>query len=109
VEVVSTVRKADVFIVEDEAVVARDLERSLDRLGYASTGWATSGEDALAKVAAEPPDLVLMDIRLKGAMDGIEAAARIRNEYGIPVVFVTAFADEETSPAPRSWIRSGTS
>jgi DNA-binding NtrC family response regulator len=82
--------------VEDEAVVARDLERSLERLGYASAGWVTTGEEAVERVAEQPPDLVLMDIRLKGSMDGIQAAGEIRDVHGVAVVFVTAFADEET-------------
>ncbi len=88
--------KADILVVEDEAVVAKDLERSLERLGYASAGWVTTGEGAVERVAERPPDLVLMDIRLKGSIDGIQAAGEIRDDHGVPVVFVTAFADEET-------------
>jgi DNA-binding NtrC family response regulator len=91
-----TVPKANVLVVEDEAVVARDLECSLERLGYASAGWVATGEEAVERVAERLPDLVLMDIRLKGSMDGIQAAGRIREDHGVPVVFVTAFADEET-------------
>jgi DNA-binding NtrC family response regulator len=96
VESEPTVPKANVLVVEDEAVVAKDLERSLERLGYASAGWVTTGEDAVERVAEQPPDLVLMDIQLKGSIDGVQAAGEIRDKHGVPVVFVTAFADEET-------------
>jgi PAS domain S-box-containing protein/putative nucleotidyltransferase with HDIG domain len=85
-----------IVIVEDEAVAALDIRHMLGRMGYEVAGAASSGEEALAVVASEKPDIVLMDIVLSGSMDGIQAAARIREDMDIPVVFLTAFADEET-------------
>ncbi len=87
---------ARILIVEDEGVVAKDIEGTLQELGYEVCGWETSGEGAIESATAAGPDLVLMDIRLKGDVDGVEAAERIRGELGIPVVFLTAYADEET-------------
>ncbi len=77
-------------------VVARDLERTLVRLGYEVTGTTTSGEDALEHVDARRPDVVLMDIHLSGAVDGITAAEHIRQHQGLPVIFLTAHSDEAT-------------
>lgn len=85
-----------ILIVEDEAVVAKDVENRLIANGYDVAGWVVSGEQAVTEVEASVPDLVLMDIHLKGVLDGIEAADRIREEHDVPVVFVTAFADDET-------------
>jgi PAS domain S-box-containing protein len=82
-----------IFIVEDEAIVANDLKETLKSLGYRVAGTAKSGEDALMKVADTKPELVLMDIHLAGAMDGIEAAGQIHARHGIPVIFLTAYAD----------------
>jgi diguanylate cyclase (GGDEF)-like protein/PAS domain S-box-containing protein len=90
------VAKARIFVVEDEMIVARDLQRTLIRLGYEVTGLAASGEEALARVAAQPPDLVLMDIHLAGEMDGIAAAQQIHLRHSLPVVFLTAHSDEAT-------------
>lgn len=73
-----------------------DLEVKLERLGYVVTGIATSGEEALAEIRKNPPDLVLMDIQLQGATDGLTTAALIHEQYSIPIVFVTANANEET-------------
>ncbi len=85
-----------ILIVEDEALVARDVQNRLISQGYDIAGWATSGEDAIAEAEKSSPDLVLMDIHLKGSVDGIEAAEQIREKNGIPVVFVTALADDDT-------------
>jgi PAS domain S-box-containing protein len=85
-----------IFIVEDQRIVAADLENTLRSLGYAISGTAASGERAIEKVLALRPDLVLMDIRLEGRMDGIETAEKIRAEYDVPIVYLTAYADEET-------------
>ena len=87
---------ARIMIVEDEAIVALDLQHKLKTLGYAVSGVASSGEEAVRKVPQTRPDLVLMDIKLKGDMDGIEAAQRIRDEFNIPVVYLTAYSDENT-------------
>ncbi|MRG94503.1 ATP-binding protein [Polyangium spumosum] len=91
----SSLRKK-IFIVEDQRIVAADLENTLLSLGYDVAGSAASGERAIEKVLASRPDLVLMDIRLEGKMDGIQAAERIRAELDVPIVYLTAYADEET-------------
>ncbi len=80
-----------VLIVEDEPVIADDIERSLETMGYTVTNKVTSGREAISE--AEKADLVLMDIFLAGEMDGIEAAKKIHSELGKPVVFLTAYAD----------------
>jgi two-component system cell cycle sensor histidine kinase/response regulator CckA len=87
---------ASILIVEDQRVVARDIEEHLRRLGYSVVGVATSGEKAVQLAEELRPDLVLMDIRLEGAIDGVEAARQIRERFGRPVVYLTAYADEET-------------
>lgn len=85
-----------VLIVEDEAIVAEDLGRKLRRLGYAVAATTDLGQQALALTKELRPKLVLMDIRLAGAMDGVEAAERIRQECGVPVVYLTASSDRAT-------------
>ncbi|EFL50500.1 putative PAS/PAC sensor protein [Solidesulfovibrio fructosivorans JJ]] len=85
-----------VLIVEDEGVVALDLARRLSQLGYAVCGPTDRGEDALRLARDLSPDIVLMDIVLDGALDGVDAAGRIRDELAVPVVFLTAHADPET-------------
>lgn len=85
-----------VWIVEDEAIVAMDLKTRLQALGYDVLGISSYGEDAVEKVAEHKPDLVMMDIVLKGEMDGITAAGIIRQEMEIPVIYLTAYADEKT-------------
>ena len=87
--------KADILIVEDDRIVAEDTKITLKKLGFGVSGIVPSGEEVLKKVETEPPDLVLMDIELEGKMDGIEAAARIRDRFNIPVVYVTGYADED--------------
>jgi len=84
-----------ILVVEDEFIIATDLAQRLELLGYQVCGMARSGEAALELAAQNQPDLVLMDIILAGEMDGIETAERLRRETDVPVVFLTAFADEE--------------
>lgn len=86
--------KKHILVVEDERIVAEDIRRSLENLGYAVTAVVSSGEEALQKAAEENPDLVLMDIVLKGDMDGIEAAQVMNSRFNIPVVYLTAYADD---------------
>jgi len=81
------------FIVEDEMIVARDIQETLQSLGYRVLGIAKSGEAAVEKAGELKPDLVLMDIHLTGKMDGIEAAEKIGQRYEIPVIYLTAYAD----------------
>jgi signal transduction histidine kinase len=80
-----------ILVVEDELIVARDICGQLVQMGYESAGHATRGEEAVALAGQLRPDLVLMDIQLAGAMDGIAAAQTIRTQFGLPVVFLTAF------------------
>lgn len=88
--------KMRIFVVEDEVIVARDIMLQLGELGYEAVGTSTRGEEAVAAVERLRPDLVLMDIQLAGAMDGIAAAKLIRERCALPVVFLTAFAETET-------------
>ncbi|HYP04705.1 MAG TPA: response regulator [Bryobacteraceae bacterium] len=88
--------KARVMIVEDEALIAEDLETRLLNLGYQVTAIADSATDAFTKIEETGPDLVMMDIRLRGSADGIAAAEVIRDNYRLPVIFLTAFGDGNT-------------
>lgn len=87
--------KANILIVEDESIVAQDIKATLENLGYTVAGIASTGKEAISKAAETKPDLVLMDIKLKGDMDGIEATKKITDQSGMPVVFLTAYANEE--------------
>jgi len=84
------------MVVEDEGVVSIDIQNMLRNAGYEIAAVAFRGEDAVKKAAESNPDLVLMDIGLKGELDGIEAARKIRDNLQIPVVFLTGFADDAT-------------
>ncbi|QWR78848.1 response regulator [Candidatus Magnetomonas plexicatena] len=86
----------NILIVEDERIIARDIEKRLKRMGYAVVGIMTTGENAVKTLSENIPDLVLMDIRLKGKIDGIEAANQIRKQYDIPIIFLTAHSDKDT-------------
>ena len=81
-----------ILVVEDETIIARDIQTQLSGMGYVTAGHALSGEQAIGLAGSLRPDLVLMDIQLAGAMDGIVAAQAIRDKYFIPVVFLSAFA-----------------
>jgi PAS domain S-box-containing protein len=85
-----------ILVVEDESVVARDIQQQLGELGYTPVGHSTTGEHAIVLAGELRPDLVLMDIKLAGPMDGIAAARAIREQFALPVVFLTAFAENET-------------
>lgn len=85
-----------IFIVEDEFIIAEDIGESLREAGYTVCGMASSGEKAVDAVRGGKPDLVLVDIFLEGKMDGIETAEKIHSEFQIPVVFLTAYAQNET-------------
>jgi PAS domain S-box-containing protein len=84
------------MVVEDEGIVAMDIRNSLEAMGYDICAAASSGEEALLKADETRPDLVLMDIVLKGEMDGIAAAGLIGGRFHIPVVYLTAYADDDT-------------
>lgn len=85
-----------ILVVEDESVIAFDLEMQLTNLGYQVLGIVASGEQVAMKVGELRPDIVLMDIHLEGTMDGIEAAQQVRERFRIPVVFLTAYAEDST-------------
>jgi two-component system, cell cycle sensor histidine kinase and response regulator CckA len=85
-----------ILVVEDENIIAKDLQRRLTTLGYTVSAIVSSGPDALQKAADLPLDLVLMDIVLKGDMDGVETAEHLRTRFGLPVVYLTAYADAQT-------------
>ena len=87
---------ARLLIVEDGLIIAEDMRRRCEALGYTVTGIAATGEDAVFIADRTRPDLVLMDIRLRGTMDGIEAARQIRTTLGIPIVYATSSSDEAT-------------
>ena len=87
--------KIKIMIVEDEIIAAESEKRSLEELGYSVTSTVASGEKAIKKAEEDKPDLVLMDIELKGKMDGIEAAGIISSRFHIPTIFVTAYADDK--------------
>ncbi|MBU2549528.1 MAG: response regulator [Proteobacteria bacterium] len=86
---------AKIMIVEDETTVALDISTILARMGYEIAAVVGSGEEAVSSAERERPDVVLMDIGLRGRLDGIEAAGRIREQWGTPVIFLTAFSDDE--------------
>lgn len=92
-------RKKRVLIVEDQGITAMDEDQIMRELGYEVTGLAMNGEDAIRMAGEHRPDVVLMDIQLPGGMNGDQAAAKIRELYQIPVVFVTAFGNKEQSKA----------
>jgi CheY-like chemotaxis protein len=87
---------ARILIVEDEIIIARELEARLQGMEYEVVGIASSGREAIALAEEARPDLVLMDIVLKGDIDGIEAAEEIRRRLRLPVIFVSAYTDPET-------------
>jgi len=87
--------KIRILVVEDEGIIGKDIERVLTQMMYEVCAQVMTGADAIAKARELEPDLVLMDIVLRGDMDGIEAANVIRKEMDIPVIYLTAYADEE--------------
>ena len=88
--------KLKVLVVEDEGIVAEDIRTKLEGQGYTVAAVAVSGEEALRAAEEIRPDVVLMDIQMPGKMDGIDAAERIRDCCGVPVIYLTAYADDET-------------
>lgn len=86
----------NILIVEDERIIAKDIERAIINLGYGIIGNVGSGKEAFRIIDSSKPDLVLMDIMLDGDIDGIDTAREIQKQYDIPVVYLTAYADEKT-------------
>ncbi|WP_232727978.1 MULTISPECIES: response regulator [Methanobacterium] len=85
-----------IMLVEDEIIVAADVKNRLENMGYEVLGIFDTGEEAIEKAGELKPNLVLMDIVLKGDMDGIDAAQKIRELFDIPIIYLTAYSDEKT-------------
>ncbi|OHD71708.1 MAG: hypothetical protein A2V99_01775 [Spirochaetes bacterium RBG_16_67_19] len=94
--------KARILVVEDERLVALALEQCLKAIGHDVVALVTTGQQAVRKAVELEPDLVLMDIRLKGEVDGIEAAVRIHDNFGTPIVYLTAYSDDNTLERARA-------
>ncbi len=92
----ATPSRLRILVVEDEAIIAADLRQQLIKLGYEPVGHAVSGEQAVQLARELKPDLVLMDIQLSGAMDGVAASRAIQETLSLPVIFLTAFGEEQT-------------
>ena len=88
--------KTNILIVEDESIVAKDIQNCLKKLGYSVIAICSNGEDAVKAAEEKGPDIILMDIMLKGEMSGIDTANHIREKYNKPIIFLTAYADEST-------------
>lgn len=88
--------KYKILVVEDESIVSKDIQQSLKKLGYDVAGSSATGEKAIELANETKPDLVLMDIMLKGEMSGIDTAEKIKETLNIPVIYLTAYADENT-------------
>jgi CheY-like chemotaxis protein len=84
-----------ILIVEDDGLIASDLKKSLEAFGYEISDTVSSGEAAIEKVATKKPDLVLMDILLSGALDGIRTAEIIKNRFNVPIIYLTAYSEEK--------------
>jgi two-component system, LytTR family, response regulator LytT len=89
-------KRTSVLIVEDEVIIAKDLTLTLTKLGYNVIGHCLTGEDAVLMAGEKQPGIILMDIMLKGETNGIDAAKEIRGKYDIPVIFITAYSDEDS-------------
>ncbi|MFA5117857.1 MAG: response regulator [Candidatus Omnitrophota bacterium] len=100
-------KKKRVLIVEDEPIVALSLKNTLESSGYLVGSLVSTGEDAIQKAEAEKPDLILMDIKLRGRVDGVEAATAIRGRFNIPIIHLTAYEDEEVAEKIRLTGSSG--
>jgi len=85
-----------ILVVEDEALVGMELEEGLTALGYAVPEVVTRGDEVFAAMERVRPDLILMDIRIGGSLDGIQAAVRLRQDSPIPLIFLTAYNDPQT-------------
>jgi signal transduction histidine kinase len=89
-------KEPSILIVEDELLIAKNLSKKLQKLGYKVVSIVSSGEAAIQYANDTRPDLILMDIVIKGNIDGIEASAQIRDQFNIPVIYTTAYADDDT-------------
>ncbi|HDQ08286.1 MAG TPA: response regulator [Methanoculleus sp.] len=85
--------KMKVMIVEDDAIIGMDIEHRVRRLGYEVTGVADNAKEAITLAADTKPDIALMDIRLRGDIDGIDTARMLKEQFALPVIFITAYSD----------------
>ncbi|MDH5743112.1 MAG: response regulator, partial [Candidatus Aminicenantes bacterium] len=85
-----------ILIVEDENIIALDIRSMLEDLGYMVSDIVSSGEDSIKKASKTRPDLILMDIKLKGSLDGVSAGEEIFKQFRIPIVYLTAYSDQAT-------------
>lgn len=90
------IKRPKILIVEDEIIIAMDLQCTLKDLGYNFSEIVSSGEESIKKASLLLPDVVLMDIKLRGRIDGVKAAERIYKRFKIPIIYVSAYSDEET-------------
>ena len=88
--------KLRILVVEDDAIIAMEISERLKRMDYDVTGIVSTGEEAISLAIEKPPDLILMDIHLRGEMDGTEAARQITSHVEVPVIYLTAYSDQET-------------
>ncbi len=88
--------KPQILIVEDELIAAEDLRITLNNLGYAVSSMVSSGRKAIKEIEKKRPDLILMDIKLKGDIDGVEASEQIRSRFNIPIIYITALSDNDS-------------
>jgi|TARA_R100001530_G_scaffold127051_2_gene96177 diguanylate cyclase (GGDEF)-like protein/PAS domain S-box-containing protein len=93
---VSATAQSKILIVEDESIVALDIRRRVEKLGYRVTGMAVRAQQAMALIESELPDIVLMDIQLNDAIDGIDVANAINEKYRLPIIFITAYSEDAT-------------
>ena len=96
-----------ILIVEDEVIEAMFLAKLLELWGYEVCELIAFGEDAIREAGMKKPDLVLMDISIHGELSGLEAAVRIRTQFGIPIIFMTGYSDEETRRAADAALAAG--
>src|SRR4030042_6254968 len=88
-------KRREIFIVEDSRIVSLELQKILEGLGYAVIGSAGTGDEAISKCMDTPPDLILMDVKLPGTLNGIETSQEIRKKINVPVIYTTAYSDRE--------------
>jgi CheY-like chemotaxis protein len=88
--------RVKILVVEDEVIIAKDIQMSLQQFGYSVPSTVVSGEQAIRKAEGEKPDLIIMDIVLQGEMDGIETASIIRSRFDIPIIYLTSYSDKNT-------------
>src|SRR4030043_818295 len=88
-------KRREIFIVEDSRIVSLELQKILEGLGYAVIGSAGTGDEAISKCMDTPPDLILMDVKLPGPLNGIETSQEIRKKINVPVIYTTAYSDRE--------------